>query len=215
MVRGTVETRTVQNLKELHEIHESLKFNQAIAIGINKTDCTNIVSKKYMERFPLATNIILRSKAFFPLQQNCESIAFFDHDGNLSMPEVRDTLISYHPGFGKCEMLIEQSSSSRVKIKNSDEKYSSKGCHVFVRLAPGMCLKTIGKFIEYSSWMSGTGEIKISEKDGKMHVRHLFDGSVYSGERLIFKAPPTITEDFELTESEYLYFEGGALSDVI
>lgn len=84
---------------------------------------------------------------------------------------------------------------------------------MFVRLAAGACLKTIGKFIEYQSWMSGTGEIKISEKDGKMHVRHLFDGSVYSGERLIFKAPPTITEDLELTEPEYLYFPGGALSD--
>jgi P4 family phage/plasmid primase-like protien len=213
MTRGTVETCTVKNLEELHQLHESFEPNQAIAIGINKTDCPNIVSKRYLEQYPLATNVIQRSKVFFPLQQNCESIAFFDHDGKLSMQEVRDTLISYHPAFSKCEMLIEKSSSSRVRIKGSTENLPSKGCHVFVRLAPNMCLKTIGKFIEYQSWTTGTGEIKVSEKDGKMYVRHLFDGSVYSGERLIFKAPPTITEDLELTESEYLYFEGGALSD--
>ena len=212
MARGSVETRTVNNLEELHQLHESLDFNQATAIGMNKTDCPNIVSKRYLEQHPLATNVILRSKSFFPLQQNFESIAFFDHDGKLSMQQVRDTLISYHPCFEKCEMLIEKSSSSRVRIKGTSENSSSSGCHVFVRLAPDMCLKTVGKFIEYSSWMSGTGEIKISDKDGKMHVRHLFDNSVYSGEHLIFKAPPTITKDFELAESQYLYFPGGALS---
>ena len=197
MSKGTYETIIVSGPEELNDVLNNLKSNQAVSIGIcNKGQSGKIKSKKSKKRVGIS-----RSKDNFDFS-NC---FVFDIDGtNLAIEQVLLTLYTIDPNLKKADILVRVSSSYGIHKIGEKPKINGCGYHVWVfGVFNPSDIKRYGKDFAKLCWLAGNGFIKIS-KSGSMLVRQLIDVSVFSPERLVFEASPTLGEGLEQLERPYI-----------
>jgi len=78
-------------------------------------------------------------------------------------------------------------------------KSNKRGYHVYVGgIEDGSDINRYGKAFAKWCWFYGLGHIQVS-KSGSMLERQLIDDAVFSPERLIFEAKPTLGEGLAKT----------------
>jgi hypothetical protein len=89
--------------------------------------------------------------------------------------------------------VIKPSSSSFVFDSNGNEVIGAKGWHIFIPVANQTEIPAIAETLWQRQWLSGHGHYLLSAGvNPAMLERGLFDKAVFSPERLIFEAKPTL-----------------------
>lgn len=89
--------------------------------------------------------------------------------------------------------VIKPSSSSFVFDSNGNEVIGAKGWHIFIPVANQSQIPAIAELLWQRQWLSGHGHYLLSAGvNPAMLERGLFDKAVFSPERLIFEAKPTL-----------------------
>lgn len=89
--------------------------------------------------------------------------------------------------------VIKPSSSSFIYDSNGNEVIGAKGWHIFIPVANQSEITAIAEILWQRQWLSGHGHYLLSAGvNPAMLERGLFDKAVFSPERLIFEAKPTL-----------------------
>lgn len=202
------------SLANFAEFREILKVNQAFCLGTVKPPyqhITKIVTTANAD----GINSISRTKQYFEFSDKPAFMLVDYDDANLTINEVADIVQSYllAMGFDNVGVMGWHSSSALVyregDIPPVTENIKS-GCHLYFEVSKASAIPIIGDLFEFFAWKKGYGEIKIS-KNGSLLSRHLFDKAVYSPERLIFEAPPSLGKCLALAPTYPLFREGGSV----
>ena len=154
---------------------------------------------------------ITRTKEFFSFPENNPAFLLFDVDDNLiSINKIWDVLSEIDPELSKNGYVIKESSSSNIYSKNGKKITGCKGLHIFVPVENGNDIARYGKAFCEKSWLHGLGHIKVSSV-GSLLERYIVDHAVFSPERLIFEAKPTLSEGLVQHTKPTRYTEGKIL----
>jgi hypothetical protein len=219
--RGIGETIDIASLTEFHSIISDIKCDQAIMLAIadqNGSTRYDIVSKFYKANNEHC-NAITKSKEYYKFQSD-RSIMMLDFDYHpifqecgypIKFKTIRDFLCNVIPEFADTELLIVPSSSSGIYRKDEPEPAFNGGMHVYFVVDDGTQIAMIGEFIKNKFWVNGFGYHKIADNCNLL-ARHLFDDSIYSTERLVFEAPPILSNDLVQKKFGHYYQKGGVLN---
>ena len=193
MSKGTYATQTVNGPEELNEFLNNLKSNQAVSIGIcNKGPSGKIKSKKSQQK-----GAITRTKDNFEYS-NC--FIFDIDDSTLTIDEVIPTLCQIDPNLINADILVRASSSYGVYKEGDKPNVEMCGYHVWILgVKDPSDIARYGQAFAKLCWLKGNGHIIISNS-GSMLVRQLIDASVFSPERLVFEASPTLAPGIKQLE---------------
>jgi len=196
MSKGTYKTITLTGPVELNNVLNNLLDTQAVAIGV----CNNGNSGKIKSNKSKQKDAINRSKDNFGFSNGF----MFDIDeSSLAINEVIPALCVIDPNLKNASILVRVSSSYGIHKTGEQPKVDSCGYHVWVLgVKDPTDIERYGKDFAKRCWLAGKGFIKIS-KCGSLLVRQLIDVSVFSPERLVFEATPTLGVGIEQTERPY------------
>jgi len=201
MSKGTYETITVNGPEELNVFLDNLKSNQAVSIGVcNKGASGKIKSKKSKQK-----GAVCRTKDNFD-PSNC--FIFDLDDSDLGIDQVIPTLCEIDPNLKNADILVRVSSSYGVHKTGEQPNLDSCGYHVWVLgVKEPKDIARYGKDFAKRCWLKGFGKIIISAS-GAMLERQLIDAAVFSPERLVFEAKPTLGDGLEQLERLYIIQRG-------
>jgi len=189
---GKYSTHNISSPAALKDFLNKLKPNQAVSIGISNKENKG----KITTRAKADDNTISRTKENF----NFSNCFLLDVDGsNLKYDEILPLLISVDSSLKDAPILLRGSSSHGVHLTGSKPKEDGNGYHVWIGGVTGDIAR-YGEVFSKRLWLAGHGKIVIS-KSGRMLVRQTIDSTVFSPERLIYEAPPTLGEGVEAGES--------------
>jgi len=207
---GKAKRHHLTNLGELESIVLALNDCQCISTGVFKSDDVIISS------IPNQTNTLKRSKD--NMHQPPVGLILLDFDycedmpqeWNVTTPEDLISLLRQNvPVFQNIEFFAAPSSSSLVHKIDCDSEAPKKGFHLYF-VSEIADLGALKKLLEVKLWNAGLGYIKLA-RNGALLPRTLFDLSVFSQERLIFEALPTVGDGLELQKRRWFYSEGERL----
>jgi len=209
MSTGTYRTQSLNHLDDLLHCIKSLESNEAIVLGTADDSEGNITSN------PNDDNAITRTKKNFKWDKHTQILLFdYDYADGIkkinSLKEYRDLLITIDSSFKDAQMLIIPSSSSGIYNSNNEVVLDSSGLHCYVVVSHTENIKTWIYNLFNKCWKLGLGVIKFS-KDGKQLQRTIFDKSVFSPERLVFEAEPTLDKGLHRKVVEPLLIDGGVI----
>ncbi len=222
LYNGSYETIELSSLKELNDMLRGLLPSQAIGLGIpsDKSTGGSIVTQHNMSE-----GSITRSKKHFEWNAKTQ-ILLFDYDFfeemyeemKITIPDqYRELLIKLDDKFSNAEMLIVPSSSSGIyNNSNNETVLDANGMHCYVAVNDIEKIDTWIDNLFTRAWELKLACIKLS-KDGKQLSRSIFDKAVFSPERLIFEASPTLDDGLIQTKVDPFYIDGNVidLSDVV
>jgi hypothetical protein len=202
------------SLANFAELRKNLKADQAFCLGTVKPQyqhITKIVTTANAD----GINSISRNKQYFEFSDKPAFMLVDYDDANLTINEVADIVQSYllAMGFDNVGVTGWHSSSALVYQEGDIPPFTENiksGCHLYFEVSKASAIPIIGDLFEFFAWKKGYGEIKIS-KNGSLLSRHLFDKAVYSPERLIFEAPPSLGKGLALAPTYPLFREGGSV----
>jgi P4 family phage/plasmid primase-like protien len=219
--RGIGETIDIASLTEFHSIISNLNSDQAIMLAIadqqQGSAKYDIVSKRYKANNEHC-NAITKSKEYYKFQSD-RSIMMLDFDYHpifeeggyaIKFKTIRDLLCNLIPEFSNVELLIVPSSSSGIHKIDEPEPAFNGGMHVYFVVDEGTKIPDIGNYIKLKFWENGFGYHKIADNCNLL-ARHLFDDTIYSAERLIFEAPPILSDNLKQIKYGHYHQEGGIL----
>ena len=200
---GNYETLETPNLSTLKAHIDTLKDNQCLCLGINKyapngsvatlkEDATKARTKDNFQ-WNNGNNIVLLDYDYFDGLHKIESLEDF-----------RAALIDIEPMFNDVEMLILNSSSAGL-YKDDKPLNTGTGLHCYIMINGSV--EDFKNTLWINSWSKGYGAIKLA-KDGKVLSRSIFDKAVFSPERLVFEARPTLSKGITQDDRECLYIKG-------
>jgi hypothetical protein len=196
MYEGVSKVIAINKMDDLENIINSIESNQALVLGVPVVDGTvlydaNIGSKNHIEKNQLS-GFIQRSKEFFQYLDDKAALILFDIDGGKDTPEEAwKKLCEVDPSLTECGYTVSHSSSSYIYDENGAEIKGPGGLHFFVGVENGADILRYGKVFALKSWLHGYGHIGIS-KSGSLLKRHLIDDAVFTPERPVFEALPTL-----------------------
>lgn len=208
MTTGEAQTITVNDgITGLNTFLNNLKPNQAIATGSFDVTSTKIVTNTKYLTLAEENRDDYRARTKEHMTQPSTGLVLFDyaHSPNCPFPAFKDAnelhcnLAKLDPSFNEAGCLTRSSSSNGIKIAGTDIAQKSTSQHAFY-LYDGD-LEELKEKIESLSWLNGLGWWDIS-KAGILLPRAIVDLAVYSPERLIFEASPTLGEGIEREFSE-------------
>jgi hypothetical protein len=213
LVKGHAKTIEFETPLDFLRIISNLKSNQAVMTGIYKDESVTsyeIASTGFKEKY--LPNAVTRTVDNFKYPEG-PGVIFLDCDGHpiiekpIRLKTFYKNLIQTYPALEGVEMLILPSSSAGIYRDGEPEperKYDK--FHVYLMVDDASKTKAFGQRLKYEMWKAGFGYIDISS-DGKMLIRHLFDDAVYSPERLIFEARPTLGEGLKQLDRDHFYVD--------
>ena len=208
MTTGKARTITVKNgFTGLNTLLNNLNPNQAIATGSFDVSNAKIVTNTKYLTLAEENRDDYRARTKEHMTQPSTGLVLFDYDYNDNCPfpaftnteELIGNLAKIAPSFNDAACLIRPSSSNGIKIAGTDITQKSTSQHGFF-LYDGD-LGVFQETLELLSWLFGFGWWDIS-KAGSLLPRAIVDLSVFSPERLIFEATPTLGEGIERELSE-------------
>jgi hypothetical protein len=203
MTEGNAQTLTVNDgFTGLNTLLNNLTPYQAISTGVFDVTNANIVTKEKYSTLAKENRDDYRARTKEHITQPSTGLVLFDYDYNDNCPfsaftnteELIGNLAKLAPSFNDAACLIRPSSSNGIKIAGTDIAQKSTSQHCFF-LYDGD-LEVFQETLELLSWLNGFGWWDIS-KAGSLLPRAIVDLSVFSPERLIFEAPPTLGEGVE------------------
>jgi len=205
-----IETSSV---KVLLEQLQTLTEYEAIILGITKEDHEIIVANKNVTESTIA-----RTKEYFKF--NNTSFLLFDYDPSdygfelKSLEHFVDVLIDIDPALRNCQIGVRYGSSYGIKQDNKtiDNTQSMHAYCAFTNVSD----ETVKRYKDYliaSAWSKGYGHIQKSTSDSLLR-RQVFDSSVFSPERLILEAPPTLAKGITRLDEEIYLSSGVGLRDL-
>jgi hypothetical protein len=208
MTEGNSRTLTVNDgFTGLNTLFNNLNPNEAIATGVfDVTNAKIVTSTEYLTLAEENRNDY-RARTKKHMIQPVTGLVLFDYDYNDNCPfpaftnteELIGNLAKLAPSFNDAACLIRPSSSNGIKITGTDIAQKSTSQHCFF-LYDGD-LEVFQETLELLSWLNGYGWWDIS-KAGSLLPRAIVDLAVFSPERLIFEAPPTLGEGVERVITE-------------
>ena len=210
--QGTFEIQPFTSASELNHLFNGLLPNQAVSIGLphlNGEELTlgRIVSKKINE-----LGAINRTLDYFRFGNTF----YFDLDDcDLAIEEVISTLTKIDPSLATATLLVRASSSFGVHRDDADAStFDANGYHVWVLgIKDGRDIARYGNVFAKRCWLAGLGYIKTTEKS--LLVRQIIDAAVFSPERLVFEAKPTLEQGLVQSEVPSIIQEGGVFDTAL
>lgn len=201
MWKGKYSTHEFDNPQALLGGIKNLNRTQAPAIGICNEGSSGAIKAKDSK----TQGAISRTKDNFGFS-NCFVI---DIDGNkLSQGEVKAKLVDVDPNLETAPLLIIASSSHGVHKVGEQPAEGTSGFHGWVGgVKDPKDIPRYGETFAKRCWLKGHGKIFLSAS-GAMHVRQLIDSAVFSPERLVFEAPPSIGKGLEQDERPFMIQDG-------
>lgn len=214
MSEGVYETKSVCTIKELFSHFEQLEANQAIALGVAKEASGEITTASTIDK----GSAISRTKDNFKF--HTKGVLLIDCDPSRkgfvvdSPEELVKALRNIDPKLNDCEIGVRYSSSYAIRKEDVlISKKKSMHAYIIVKSATEDKIKKYKSFLEASAWAKGYGHIEIS-KSGSLMPRQIFDSAVFSAERLIFEAKPTLAEGITRDVNEPYFSNGNEFRDL-
>jgi len=198
LLDGAYKIGTGSSVKELFESFSVMEDSSAIILGRPKenegflTTNGNLSKSKY-------NGYIARTKEYFsfPLSH----YLLFDYDPDVYGYEINDqkefikVLQDIDPFLKNCEIGVRFGSSCGI-YKDEALLNDKKSMHAYIAVENSSDdkVEAYKEFLIDSAWKKGYGHVKISES-GSILQRQVFDAAVFSPERLVFEAEPTLADN--------------------
>lgn len=205
--KGSYEKCTVNSLKELLQGFEQFTENQAIILGITALEKGEIVTSKNV-----SGNKIARTKKYFKFPVT--AFLLLDYDPSENGYEIKDpkhyveVLRDIDPELKYCDIGVCYGSSYGI-YKNGVLLNNKKSMHAYI-IVTNATDEKVTQYKDYliaQAWAKGYGHIELS-KSGSILKRQVFDAAVFSPERLIFEAAPTLEDGITRVVPKYEIFKG-------
>ena len=207
MCSGTYKTIEVENVEDLLKGFPKFKENKAIALGITKQP-----SGKISTHAKVRGDLIARTKEYFSFSEVAFLLLDYDPSPKGSQMETpehfAEVLRDIDPALKSCDIGIRYSSSYGI-MKDGVLLSDKKSMHAYIAVKNASDEKVIQyrDFLVSSAWAKGYGHIELSSV-GRIMRRQVFDAAVFSPERLIFEASPTLEAGITRLETQYYIFKG-------
>lgn len=193
MFEGEAERRTIE-FKDLVEIIDKAKPNEALGFGVHNLDMPDIVPVYSRKRMINGSGGITRSKEYLRYEPQ-PGVIMLDYDPRkgekvLTPVEIISILTDVIQEIGGCERIIKRSNSCGI-VADNIEQAQEGGIHIYIPVFDASDIPRFGKLLFDKLWLKGYGHIELS-KCGSLLVRSVIDSAVFSPERLDFIAPPII-----------------------
>lgn len=189
LTSGAVETMTPNNLTEFIADLSNLGGKQAVGYGVCGRGNVRVVRQRDL---PFNPDAIARAKEHFRWPDG-PAVWMLDYDPRpdgavLSPEQLRGALSAAVPELASAAMAWRPSSSSYIYDSETGvEHHGLRGQRLYLVAAKGGDIPRAGKLITERLWLNGHGYFAVS-KAGSLLERSLFDGAVWSPERLDFAA---------------------------
>ena len=191
MYDGNYLSVQIESIEHFFNGHNRLAENQAIALGKTEKDQGYITTSGKVSEGKIA-----RTKDYFKFGK----IAFLllDYDPSkegftIDSPEhYVQVLRDIDPELIYCDIGVRYGSSYGIMkdgVMISDKK--SLHAYIIVKNATNEKVTQYRDYLVSSAWAKGYGHIELS-KTGSAMRRQVFDSAVFSPERLVFEAQPTL-----------------------
>ena len=207
MYEGNAIKESVHSIEEFFKYLDELKLNQAIGLGICKHDITSITTKANE-----SSSAIARSKEHFSFIGNAFLLADCDPSPSgfeIESPEhFVEVLRDIDPELIHCDIGVRYSSSYGIK-KDGVLLSTKKSMHAYIPIcnASNEKVEEYRQFLIAEAWKKGYGHIQLSSS-GAMLRRQVFDDAVFSPERLVFEAKPTLAEGITRMPTDHYISKG-------
>ncbi|MFA6138739.1 MAG: VapE domain-containing protein [Sulfurimonas sp.] len=209
---GLFQVESVDNVRNLLHRFKNLQPNQAIIPAVPKNGSFNGIIGSRDINIP---NSLTRTKEDFAFNGN--NILCFDYDPDefgytINNPEhYVQVLRDIDTALVNCEIGVTYGSS--YGIHNGDACINNKlsfHAYILVSNASNEKVKEYKESFKNLCWVKGYGHVKIS-KSGSLLQRQVFDEVVFSQERLLFEASPSLAENItQIKPNDYFTQETGA-----
>ncbi len=186
---GKFQTFELSDIEQFNKGLDDLQENHALCIGTSIIASEGQITSQAKEH--TGHTGITRTKDNFKYS-NC---FFFDIDkSSLKIEDVIPALRDVDPTLSTANLLVRTSSSTGIALAGEKPIKSTYGYHVWVcGVKDPDDIERYGKDFAKRCWLQGKGSIQLS-KTGAMLTRQLIDEFVFSPERLVFEAKPTLDE---------------------
>ena len=199
-----------ETLKDFGEIDSELQSNNAMILGINKNglakyNCDVKERANYQDVFA-------RTKAEYVFSH----IQLLDVDVSEDTPdhlvfntyqENIEALSNVFPSFKDAALYIKNSSSANLYHDGKELTKNLPKRHIFFSVKDPLDIPRFAKVLEARCWLKGYG-YHIENKNGHKLCRTIFDTAVFSRERLVFEAPPTLLDGIEQRQNKPVLVDG-------
>ena len=207
MYAGKYKQIQVGTVEKLINGFSRFKENQAITLGM-----TEKLEGLIATNSKASGDVIARTKQYFSFA--AEAFLLLDYDPSpagflIEMPEqYAEILREIDPALIMCDIGICYSSSYGI-MKDGELISNKKSMHAYIAVENASDKKVIQyrDYLVSSAWAKGYGHIELSSS-GSVMRRQVFDAAVFSPERLIFEAAPTLEAGITRLETKYYIFKG-------
>lgn len=193
MKDGIAEIEYLNSVEDLFTLIDTLLSRQAIALGRFEKEVVSITTSSKP-----AEGKVARTKKYMNFSDR--SFLLIDYDPSkegyqIDSPEqLVEVLRDIDPELEQCEIGVRYGSSYGI-FKEGQPLSSKKSFHAYfiVTNASNEKVAAYKDFLISSAWAKGYGHIELSSS-GSVLRRQIFDATVFSPERLIFEAKPTLAK---------------------
>lgn len=207
MYSGTFKQYKVDSVEKLIAGFKKFSENTAITLGVPELEKGEITTA------PKVTgNKIARTKKYFKFPVT--AFLLLDYDPSKNGYEIKDpkhfaeVLRDIDHELNYCDIGVVYGSSYGI-YKDGVLISDKKSMHAYI-IVNNVTDEKVTEYRDYlisEAWAKGYGHIELS-KTGSVMRRQVFDSAVFSAERLIFEAAPTLEEGITRVVPEYEIFYG-------
>ncbi len=208
---GNVSKIQIESLAELPDALKQIGMDQAIGLGINRSEYSQIASECRLADTPGA---ISRSKQNFHWGES--GLGLIDYDPApkgfpIDSPEkLIAILATVDPQWEKVDYVRTYSTSSGIYETGGKCLKPASGMHIYFRMVgKPHSVNRYWDVLFKRLWLAGYGHLFLT-KDGKMLPRTVFDRAVMSPERLVFESGASLVPGLEQRRPEPEYYNAGA-----
>lgn len=207
MFKGNFAKCKVDSVEKLLAGFKKFSENTAITLGVPELDKGEITTAT-----KVAGDKIARTKKYFKFPVT--AFLLLDYDPSKNGYEIKDpkhfaeVLRDIDPALNYCDIGVVYGSSYGI-YKDGVLISSKKSMHSYI-IVDNATNEKVTQYKDYlvsEAWAKGYGHIELS-KTGSVMRRQVFDSAVFSPERLIFEAAPTLEEGITRIVPEYEIFYG-------
>lgn len=206
-------------LAELSDFISNILPNQVLSLGKPHLNGKPMKSIGVVREAELGENpsieAVARNKEHFKFKAGYPAFMLFDIDrrldnAGLTREEVWEQLCDIDPHLHDAGYIAIPSSSSFIYGRDGTEYTGVGGWHFYLMVNDAALIPDYGKNFGIRAWLSGYGYI-LNSATGSQLVRNLVDTAVFSPERLIFEAKPTLKSGLVDRKPENHIQHGGVL----
>jgi len=220
LYEGTIKQREIETLEELKTkvidpLKQSDKHDLALALGICTAKESQLTTKANLTKSKREQGFVTRSKEFFEMPRRGLLLLDIDNPKKFKIETEEELAIAFQkiPALKGLSFVITRSNSHNITEKSTGKILKTGGFHAYIeynQLVRQHTLKDFKNQLELEMWENGLGGLKVS-RVGSLLNDLLIDLACFSPERLIFEAPPVLTESLTQEYNPALFVRGKTL----